>query len=432
MQFRSTLRLFDQASDTPPRESARLGSQVISSLLRQGQFDTEFLDAYREKLFKADKGAGDSGTDNLWVKGYDALDLVFGDGNGRDPLEGLFDGLSHNPEAAVHAFESKSDLDHMLGTTVYADRGESLGRALESAVTGIAAGDTNSMAPPHSTTQVKIMNNIMHAVAQPGGGADLVTKGLGESFGDMAAAYMPEISQAFSGPGSGAVFITNSDAPAGLNLPDVTRFLSATSADPAGRAGIIYGESIYTSNLLEAHLSNPSLFDGDHEQVLADIGRNAGTIEGIVGHSAANSEISGAVKGESDYNDALTAKGDFAKTWIAVGLTFIEVPERLGGATMGAVGGGAVGAVAGAAVDRLLEGQKLEGARDEALYYSSQDLFSMRDSVSQQTQWSVGDAVTRHHIDLPKDGIMDTVGQAVNDGWKDSDYFLNRSKDQYE
>ncbi|MFE0389439.1 hypothetical protein ACFW1F_36055 [Streptomyces bungoensis] len=133
-----------------------LGSQVLSSLMRQGKFDTEFLDDYRTRLFKQDKGAGDSNTDALWVKGYDHIDLVFGDGNGRDPLEGLFDALSHNPEAATHAFESKSDLDHMLGSTVYTGRGESLGRALESAVTGVANGETSSMAPPHSAAQVKI------------------------------------------------------------------------------------------------------------------------------------------------------------------------------------------------------------------------------------------------------------------------------------
>ncbi|MFI2791128.1 hypothetical protein, partial [Kitasatospora sp. NPDC018614] len=281
-----------------------LGSQVISSLMHQGQFDTEFLDDYREKLFKADKAAGNSGTHDLWVKGYDSLDLDFGDGNGRDPLKGLFDGLSHNPEAAEHAFESKSDLEHMLGTTRYTDRGESLGRALESAVTGVAVGDTSSSAPPHSTAQVQIMANIMEAVAQPDGGADLPSKGLGESFGNMAAAYMPEISQALSGSKSGSVFLTGSEAPEafrGGGVADVVRFLSLTSADPAGRAGIIYGESIYTGGLLEAHLSDPSLFDGTRDQVLKDIGKNAGIIEGIVGHSVADGEVKGFIDGEKDY-----------------------------------------------------------------------------------------------------------------------------------
>ncbi|MFJ4428030.1 hypothetical protein [Streptomyces bobili] len=406
-----------------------LGSQVISSLLRDGQYDTEFLDDYRKKIFKVDKGAGDAGTRDLWVKGYDALDLVFGEGNGRDPLKGLFEGLSHNPEAATNAFESKADLDHMLGTTVYTDRGESLGRALEAAVTGVATDDSTSPAPPHSTAQVEIMANIMNTVAQPGGGADLVSKGLGDSLGNMAASYMPEISRAF-GSANAEVYLTSSENPDGLEPADVTRFLSAVSLDPAGRAGIIYGESIYTGNLLDAHLSNPSLFDGDQEQVLADIARNAGTIEGIVGHSAADAEVNSAVAGEKDYNNALKTKGDFAKTWAAVGFTFIEVPERFGGAGMGAVAGGMAGAVAGAAVDRLVEGQQLNGAKDEALYESSKDLYKMKDSVNQQTQSSVEDALERHHVDLPKGGTGDIIRVAVNQGWNDASHFLTDSKER--
>ncbi|MFE8987584.1 hypothetical protein ACFYMI_07080 [Streptomyces collinus] len=413
-----------------PNPVGALGSQVISSLTRKGVYDTEFLDAYREKLFKADKGAGDAGTHDLWVKGYDSLDLVFGDGNGRDPLKGLFEGLSHNPEAAVHAFESKTDLDHMLGTTMYTDRGESLGRALETAVTGIAAGDYTSAAPPHSTEQVQIMANVMNAVAQPGGGSDLVGNGLGESFGNMAASYMPEISRAFGGPNA-EVFLTNSESPEGLKTADVTRFLSAVSLDPAGRAGIIVGESVYTSGLLDAHLSNPSLFDGPRDQVLENIGKNAGTIEGIVGHSVADESVQSVIDGEKDYNDALKKKGDFIKTWIATGLGYGSVSLFPGShAAAGAAVGGFAGGVVGLAVDRFLEGQELKGARDEALYASAKDLYDMRDSVSQQTQWSVEDALEEHHVDLPKDGTSDTVRVAVNHGWDDASEFLTRSKER--
>ncbi|WP_225840070.1 hypothetical protein [Streptomyces sp. NK08204] len=410
-----------------------LGSQVLSSLMRQGEFDTEFLDDYRAKLFKQDKGAGDVNTDALWVKGYDHVDMIFGEGNGRDPLEGLFDALSHNPEAATHAFESKSDLNHMLGTTVYTNRGESLGRALESAVTGIADGDTTSMAPPHSAAQVKIMANIMNAVAQPDGGAHLVSEGLGESFGDMAAAYMPEISQALAGPHSKAIFLTHSEAPdafQGKHVPDVVRFLSATSADPAGRAGIVYGESIYTGSLLESHISDPSLFHGPRNQVLADIGRNAGIIEGIVGHSIADGEVQSSVAGETDYNDSLKEKGDAAKTWVSIAFTGLSLPEHLGGSAMGSIVGGAAGAVAGGAVDRLIEGQQLHGAKDEGLYESAKNLYAMRDSVNQQTQWSTEDALARHHVNLPEDGTDDLVGNAVNAGWDASSEYLSNTEER--
>ncbi|MFI8238827.1 hypothetical protein ACIF83_16405 [Streptomyces sp. NPDC085866] len=419
-------------ADKSPNPIGALGSQVISSLMRQGQYDTEFLDDYREKLFKQDRGAGESNTDDLWVKGYDATDLVFGDGNGRDPLEGLFDGLSHNPEAAEHAFESKSDLDHMLGTTKFTDRGGSLGRALEAAVTGVANGDYTSSAPPHSAAQVQIMANIMNAVAQPHGGADLVSKGMGDSFGNMAASYMPEISRAL-GSSNATVFLTNSGAPEGLEPADATRFLSAVSVDPEGRAGIIVGEGVYTSGLLDAHLSDPSLFDGPRDKVLADIGRNAGIIEGIVAHSVADEKVQAIVDGEKNYNDALHKKGDFVKTWLGTGVGYGSVslfPEtRLGSATGAAVGGFA-GGVIGLAVDRLLEGQELDGARDGALYASAKDLYASRDSVNQQTQSSVEDALKRHHVDLPRDGSTDTIRNAVNDGWNDASEFLSRSKER--
>ncbi|MFI0999028.1 hypothetical protein ACIP10_21790 [Streptomyces galbus] len=407
-----------------------LGSQVISSLMREGEYDTEFLDDYREELFKADKAAGSAGTNDLWTKGYDALDVVFGEGNGRDPMEGLFDGLSHSPEAARHAFESKADLDHMLSTTRYTERGASLGRALEAAVTGLSRGDTQAVAPPHNETQLQIMQNVMGAVAQPGGG-DLVRTGLGTSLGNMAAAYMPEISNALSGSGAESVFLTNSDEPDGFNhnVRDVTRFLSCVSEDPAGRAGIILGESLYTSGLIESHLADPDLFDGSHEQVLQDIGRNAGTIEGIVAHSVAEGKVHAAVEGENTYNEALKTKGDFAKTWISVGMTFVQVPEAYGGAAMGAVVGGGVGAVAGAAVDRLLDGQKMNGARDAALYESAGELYDSRESVNRLTQWAAEESIDRYHVDVPRQATMDTIRVAVNAGWNDGSHLLDRTRD---
>ncbi|MFI6626946.1 hypothetical protein [Streptomyces sp. NPDC050528] len=410
-----------------------LGSQVLSSLMRQGHFDTKFLDDYRSELFKADKGAGESGTNNLWTKGYDQIDLEFGKGNGRDPLEGLFDALSHNPEAATHAFDSKSDLDHMFGTTKYTDRGTSLGHALEAAVTGVPAGDPTQQAAPHSTAQVKIMANIMQAVADPDGGADLVTKQMGASFGHMAAAYMPEISQAFGGPNSGAVFVTNSDAPSGLNRWDTTRFLSAVSQDAAGRASIRYGESIYTGSLLDAHLSDPSLFDGSREQALHDIGRNAGIIEGIVGRSVADADISSDIGSTKDENDAIAQQGEFFKSALSAGVgigSVALVPATGAGALTGAAGGGFFGGVASMAVDRMVSGKELDvgQAMDEALYRTGRDLSQTQDSVSQQTQWSVDDALKRRHVDLPKQGTDDLIRNSVNEGWESSDSILHDFK----
>ncbi|MFD0003533.1 hypothetical protein ACFVJ4_14070 [Streptomyces sp. NPDC127178] len=414
------------ASNSPSPIGA-LGSQVISSLMRKGQYDTEFLDDYREKLFKADKGAGESNTDALWVKGYDGVDLVFGDGNGRDPLEGLFEGLSHNPEAAVHAFESKSDLDHMLGSTRYTDRGTPLGHALEAAVTGVAVGDMTSVALPHSEKQVEVMANITNAVAQPDGGAELVTKGMGESFGRMAAAYMPEISIEMAGKGAESIFITDSAAPDGLNKGDVTRFLYEVARDNNGRAAIIYGENIYTSSLLEAHIANPSLYDGETSDVIRAVSENAGIIEGVVGHSVADADIDASTKAEKDYNDALEKQGDFFKTVLSTGVgvgSVALVPATPAGALAGAAAGGFFGGVSGMAVDRLMEGKEIEGALDDALYRTGQDLNKAQESALQQTQWSAVDAMGAHKSGLKEGATQNLIREALNSGWSRSDQIL--------
>ncbi|MCD7440421.1 hypothetical protein K4B79_19615 [Streptomyces lincolnensis] len=404
-----------------------LGSQVISSLMRQGQYDTEFLDNYRDKLFKADKGAGESNTDALWVKGYDGVDLVFGDGNGRDPLEGLFVGLSHNPEAAVHAFESKSDLDHMLETTKYTDRGPALGHALEAAVTGVVVGDSTAVALPHSEEQVAIMANITHAIAQPDGGAGLVTKGMGESFGHMAASYMPEISLEMAGKGAESIFITDSAAPDGLNKADVTRFLYEVSRDNDGRAAIIYGESIYTSSLLEAHIADPSLYDGNTSDAIRAVAENAGVIEGVVGHSVADAEIENSTQAEKDYNDSIKSQGDFFKTVISTGVgvgSVALVPATPAGAITSAAVGGFFGGVSGMAIDRLMEGKEIDGALDDALYRTGQDLNKAQDSALQQTQWAATDAIAAHNSDLKEEATQNLIRESLNSGWSRSDQIL--------
>ncbi|MCZ0988795.1 hypothetical protein O1M54_29395 [Streptomyces diastatochromogenes] len=97
---------------------------------------------------------------------------------------------------------------------------------------------------------------------------------------------------------------------------------------------------------------------------------------------------------------------------------------------MGSVVGGAAGAVAGGAVDRLIEGQQMHGAKDQGLYASAKDLYAMRDSVNQQTQWSTEDALARHHVNLPKDDADDLIRNSVNVGWDQSSEYLSNTKER--
>ncbi|MFI1962218.1 hypothetical protein ACH46L_30410 [Streptomyces althioticus] len=403
------------------RPPGAVGFQVMSSLMGSGKYASDFLDDYGKALLKVDKAPAGEGkyTDEVWQRG---ADLVFGKETGRDPVIGYLNALSRNPEAATETLASKPDLTHLLESSKYTDRGESLGKALEAAVTGVIPGEPAFGVPPHSREQVGIAQNVVHAVAESGGGDSLVSKaGLGESFGHIASAYMPEISNVLAGPGADAALLTTSKAYEGLDRTDVTRFLYEVARDPDGKAAIQYGESIYTASLLAAHVADPSLYDGSTESAIKTVAYNAGHIQGIVAHSTADSGIGSATGTEKEYNDAIKKQGDFIKTIVATGIGVGASSFPAASSLVTATAGGFFSGVSGMAIDRFYDGKQLEGALDDSLYRTGKDLNRAQDSVVQQTQWSALDAIAAHASELPVDSTRDLIRGSVNDGWNRSD-----------
>lgn len=403
------------------RPPGAVGFQVMSSLMGSGKYDSDFLDDYGKALLKVDKAPAGEGkyTDEMWQRG---ADLVFGKETGRDPVIGYLNALSRSPEAAAETLASKPDLTHLLESSKYTDRGESLGKALEAAVTGVTPGEPAFGVPPHSREQVGIAQNVVHAVAESGGGDSLVSKaGLGESFGHIASAYMPEISNALAGPGADAALLTTSKAYEGLDRTDVTRFLYEVARDPDGKAAIQYGESIYTASLLAAHVADPSLYDGSTESAIKTVAYNAGHIQGIVAHSTADSGVGSATGTEKEYNDAIKKQGDFIKTIVATGIGVGASSFPAVSSLVTATAGGFFSGVSGMAIDRFYDGKQLEGALDDSLYRTGKDLNRAQDSVVQQTQWSALDAIAAHASKLPVDSTRDLIRGSVNDGWNRSD-----------
>ncbi|MEU6707540.1 hypothetical protein [Streptomyces wuyuanensis] len=412
------------------RPNGAMGYQVMSSLMHHGKYDAEFLNAYGKQLLKMDMapaGTTGMGTNDLWKAG-NVTDLVFGDDDGRDPMIGYMKALSHNPEAALETFKDKEVFEHTLESIRYTDRDGAVAHALEAAVTGFGDGEKATDHRPHSKAQVALMQEVMHAVAQPDTGAKLVNKATGESFGDMAASYMPEISRSLAGQGAESIFMTDSQAPDGLEPVDAQRFLYDVAKDPMGRAAIIVGESVYTASSLEAHIANPELFNGRSEMPVNAIARNAGIIEGIVGHSVADAKIAGDLGAEKDANDALKTKGDIVKSFLAAGVnvgSVALVPMGPGAAVTGAAASGFFGGIAGIAVDRLLEGQQAEGALDRALYDSGQTLNDTMESTKAQTQESIAQVISKHgSTELTDDEAREVVRLAVEEGWTDSDSMM--------
>lgn len=427
----SNKNFVSDAVNVPGRTVGAYGYQVISSLMHHGKYDAEFLDAYGKQLLKQDMapaGPPGIGSRNLWHgDNHQLTDLVFGKGDGRDPLVGFMDALSHNAEAATNTFDDEKVLEHVLESTRYTDRDASVGRALEAAVMGVGVGEKPDGPAPHTATQVGIMKNVMHMVAQPDGGSDLVSKGLGDSFGNMASAYMPEISRTMAGEGAESIFLTDSEAPNELDPTDTTRFLYEVSQDPNGRAGIIVGQSVYTSSLLEAHIANPSLYDGGPAEAVRTISESSGVIQGIVGHANADAAVAGELASEKDQNDAVKTKGDLFKGIAGAGIGVAAaafVPQGMVGGVIGATAGGYFGGIAGIAIDRLMEGQQAQGALDRALYRSGRELDDYQSSVRVQTQQSAVDAIEKYGADLPPEATKNQIREAVNEGWTESDRIL--------
>ncbi|MER7396245.1 hypothetical protein ABT381_12080 [Streptomyces sp. NPDC000151] len=409
----------------PVRSSnSALGFQVMSSLMGHGRYDTEFLDAYGSALLRKDKShaMGATRTEEIWGN-TGGVDLVFGKQDGSDPLIGFMDALSHNPESAEHAFDKKTDLNHLLESTKNTDRGTSVGHALEAAVTGVAHGDTKPTAPiPHDRTQVDIMRNVMHAVANPEGGADLVDKKMGASLGHMAAAYMPEINRTIAGQGAEHIFLTHSDAPGNLDRADTYRFLSALGRDDDASAAVIYGRSIYTSSTMEAHIADPHLFGGSTTDAITAISHNSGVIEGILAHSRQDMEVGNQQEGEKAENEAIKRQGEFFKTMLSTGFAVGAVAlAPVGAAAEAAVGAGGA-FFAGAAtmgVDRIMDGRELDGM-DKAMYQSGRRLYISEDDTI-GTVIDAGHEARKSHEGGPsQDALDNTIRESVRAGWLES------------
>ncbi|GGQ25925.1 hypothetical protein [Streptomyces roseolilacinus] len=420
-------------SDNPAHPTrgpmSAMGFQVMSSLMGQGKYDAEFLDAYGKKLLKADMaptGGAGMNTNDLWKAPNQLTDLVFGEEDGQDPMVGFMKALSHNPEAATNTFADKEVFKHSLESIRYTDRDAAVAGALEAAVLGTAVGEVPSEPVPRSTTQAEIMRMVTETIAQPDG-ASLVTKETGEHFGRMASGYMPEINRALYGEARNSVFLTDSADPDPFSQTDVGRFLYEVAQDPDGARQIRFGESIYTASSLEAHIANPSLYDGETKEAITYIAKNAGLIEGIVAHSEADAQIGSELGSEKEENDARKRTGDFMKAIIGVGIgagAAALVPQTVAGAVIGATASGYFGGISGMAVDRLIDGRQADGALDRALYATGKGLDAHLESATLQTQDSAMDALKLHRSDLPPDATQHWINDAVRQGWTNSDSFL--------
>jgi hypothetical protein len=196
------------------------GFSIMSSLMRHGEYETEFLKDYGKSLFAFErKHEGD--LEDLWYVDDHRARLSFGSDSGNDPMAGYLEALGHNPEAAKEMFRSEEwektpgnsesmdpDLRYLLlerewmkdpepGGKGHKGYGyDELGHALEAATLGIPYDQ-----PERGLNRDDATANVtMQTVLAVGSDIDYVSDrpGIGDSLAKVGAGYIDDLNWAVS------------------------------------------------------------------------------------------------------------------------------------------------------------------------------------------------------------------------------------------
>ncbi|KIF69666.1 hypothetical protein HY68_15490 [Streptomyces sp. AcH 505] len=334
------------AGDDPIRTRATspYGFQVMSNLMRYGNFDSKFLHDYGDALVVTENKMTKNGMGKpsmFWTSSLGGMTHLNWSGTdiGRDPMEGFMESLGHNPKASADFFNSSIDLtpgdttdDKKLDAFDYftkdrdwpkdvVDGGESnkfgydsLGHALESATLGHSYDDPNA-ALIRTDDGAKVMEKV---VAQYGGDAELLKKqeSLSDSLGNMGAGYIDDLDWGLDKNADDSVFAPgkNTGSHAEFGRADARGFLSSLGQHPDAYASVTDAQRIYTTSVLEAQV-NP---DGTiTNEGLARHAVNIGAqTQGILDQSRADQIGAEYGKTAEDYSKAMEKKSG----WIDLGV----------------------------------------------------------------------------------------------------------------
>ncbi|MFE7773188.1 hypothetical protein ACFU5O_04665 [Streptomyces sp. NPDC057445] len=211
--------------------------QVMGSLLRYGEYDTNFLKDYGKELISFERDFKGKAED-LWRPDGAAYYLnIGGTDMGQDPMAGYMEALGHNPEAAKQVFSSTdwaeydpgkppeeqmdADLKYLLTGREWpkdsvlgkdSDLGygyDELGHALEAATLGVSY-DQPDLGARRDASTVNVMEQVTSIVSKD---TDFIKDkpGVGDSLARMGAGYIDDLNWSLAHEG-GAVGSANPDA----------------------------------------------------------------------------------------------------------------------------------------------------------------------------------------------------------------------------
>ncbi|MGW2386687.1 hypothetical protein [Streptomyces sp. NPDC001658] len=444
--------------------SGLMGFQVMSNLMRTGDYDDQFLKDYGTQLMATERkltGNGEHANTAWQHMGMTPWLNRIGEDSGSDPLTGYLKGLSNSPDAATEFFNqqyiSKDDPDNPFERDTDGDgkngkvslsnfqylfeerdwpqetdsKGDdlhtgknNLALALEAATTGHPAGELFTPdTPAHNEGQTQLFESIVSSIADDP--ERLTGSGyMSDSVGQITAEYLPDINRAMT---DDADEDTNRLFPvagssASLNHRDVTALLVTIGQNPEAYAAVEVANKSYMANLMDYHM-NPDLSDDnryskDTQFAIEQLAHGSGEISGTLAIGRQEAVAGPADEDDKAYDHSVAQwKNGVSGTiglGIGVGATFIASPVG------GAVAGGAASTVSSLVLEQLF--QNAEGnAKDNAGGEMGEKWENGLDQNASYTEKAAEDAAKAHNrTDLVDMGIDEKARAAAQEGFRDA------------
>ncbi|WP_324793519.1 hypothetical protein SJX93_09835 [Streptomyces cyaneofuscatus] len=436
-----------------------MGFQVMSNLMRTGDYDDQFLKSYGTKLMETERkltGNGEHANMAWQHLGIDPWLNRIGDDSGDDPLTGYLKGLSNSPDAATDFFNeeyvSKDDSPFERDTDGNGKKGNvplsnfqylfeerewpqesnlkgdddntgrnNLALALEAATTGHPAGELPTVdTPAHNEGQTKLFESIVASVAEDN---ERLTKHnyMSDSIGQITSEYLPDINRAMTNDSDGETdkLFPVAGSSATLNHRDVNALLLTVGQNPEGYAAVEVANKVYMANLMDYHL-NPDLpadkvYSKDPEFAVHEIAHGSGEVSGTLAMGRQEAVAGEAEEADKKYEQSVAqwknAISGGIGTGIGVGTSFVASP----------VGGAVAGGVADTASSMILDSlfKDAEGkAKDDAGPVMGELWESGVEKNSEYTEQAVEAAAKAHgRDDLMDNSIDEKARRAAQDGF---------------
>ncbi|MFD7456560.1 MULTISPECIES: hypothetical protein [unclassified Streptomyces] len=405
-----------------------MGFQVMSNLMRTGDYDDQFLKDYGNKLMATERKLTGNGEheNRAWQHmGMDPWLNRIGEDSGSDPFTGYLKGLSNSPDAATDFFNqefiNKDDKDNPFErdtdgngkngkvtlsnfqylfeerewpkeTNLKGDdlrTGENnLALALEAATTGHPAGEMPTIdTPAHSADQAKLMESLVASIADDP--ERLTGRGfMTDSVGQITSEYLPDINRSMTDverdPESDKwreveKLYPVAGSEAKLDHASVSKLLFAVGQNPEGYAAVEVGQKAYMGKLMDYHL-NPDLPEAqrlseDEELVIRQIAGRSGEVSGTLALGAQEYIGKEASDKDKEYEHAVAQKKNIISgtvgTVVGVGTSFVATPW------VGAAVGGAAGTVTSTVLESVFkdaEGHAMDQAQQTGGEYWQEGL----------------------------------------------------------